>query len=90
MVWPMPGQAMWNSISQGRAWVHRPRCTGVLVKKQASEVYSDFLDLDLRWVNPGDLHFNTPQLFLGTRVKATAGNPWKMDSEPGWGVGSGL
>lgn len=58
-------------------------------KNQAPETYSDFLDLNLRWVEPGDLHFNISQLFLGSKVKATALDPWRMGSEPGLGVGQG-
>lgn len=83
MVWPTPSQAVWNSTSQGWAWVHCPKYTGVLVKQQASEGYLDFLDLNLRWVDPGDQYFNPHQLFLGTKVKATAQDPWRMGSEPG-------
>lgn len=54
-------------------------------KKQAPETYSDFLDLNLRWLELGDLHFNISPLFLGARVKAPALGPWRVGSEPGWG-----
>lgn len=82
--------AIWKQHFSGVGLGSLPQGRRDAYKKQAPETYSDFLDLSLRWVEPGDLPFNISQLFPGPRVKVATLDPWRMGSEPEWGLDRGL